>query len=59
MTPMLAELDNYYRQMGIHSMKFRCCRQNACEFATPPGGVFTDAKPAYVGTANSLIVKEN
>lgn len=50
MTPMLGELDNYYRNRGIHSMDFRCCCQGACSSAVKPEGQFTEAKSAFIGT---------
>ena len=50
MTPMLDELDNYYRQSGIHPEQFQCCCQWKCKSEVPAGRWFTEAKSAFVGT---------
>lgn len=47
MTPMLQELDDYYRRRGIHPQGFRCCCRDACASTT---NRFTEAKSAFVGT---------
>ena len=50
MARILQELDLYYRKRGIHSMEFWCGCRDACASAVPPGGTFTEARSAFVGT---------
>lgn len=50
MTPMLDELDAYYRGRGIHSMEFRCSCRGNCASKVPAEGWFTEAKSTFVGT---------